>query len=206
MYAEINAQDEVLAYPLLLSQIKKMFRHIAIARVPQDRYDLAGRIFVKVVSQDRPDDPDQVFTMGTPEKQGDEWVQTWDGRSLNEQEVTDRTASLLRILASYRWEKETGGLTLPGGLSVATDDRAQTKLIGARIEAEANPGTYTVDWKTPNGFQTLNAAQVIAVSSAVSAHVKKCFAIEAAIISQIISLELKTGDEVRSAFDAAFNA
>ncbi|MBK3800468.1 DUF4376 domain-containing protein [Azospirillum brasilense] len=103
----------------------------------------------------------------------------------------------LAALAAKRYAVETGGIIV-NGLPVATDDRAKTLLLGARLEVLGNP-TLTLRWKTADGFVALSATQIVAISSAVRAHVQACFNREAdlsALISAAAdpaSVDISTG-------------
>lgn len=92
-------------------------------------------------------------------------------------------SGLRAYAADKRWRVETGGINV-GGAPIATDDRSKTMIMGARIKADADPD-YTVGWKTEAGFVTLSAAQIVAISDAVLAHVDACFSAEAAVLSDI---------------------
>lgn len=84
--------------------------------------------------------------------------------------------------AQKRWEKEVGGMEV-GGISIATDDRSKLMIAGARIKAESDPD-FTTSWVGAHGsIHTVNAAQVIAISDAVLAHVAGCFEIYAEVIA-----------------------
>lgn len=110
----------------------------------------------------------------------------------------------ISALAEYRYKKETGGFLL-NGLFVSTDDRAKTLLIGARIEAvEAieNNQSYSINWKTENGFITLDATTIISISNVVRAFVQGCFDKEKThteniqslgIVAQVEQYDFKTG-------------
>ena len=88
--------------------------------------------------------------------------------------------------ASKRWERENAGVEV-GGRIFATDERTRTVLIGSRIVAKED-AAYTADWKFSNGFATLTAADLIAAANAVGAHVRACFAAEAAHVTAIEAL------------------
>lgn len=57
-------------------------------------------------------------------------------------------------------------------------------ITGAHAYALANPEA-TIAFKASGGFATLSSAQVIAIATAVGAHVQACFAAEAAINAAI---------------------
>lgn len=88
-----------------------------------------------------------------------------------------------RRVAAQRWRVEAGGIVV-NDVIVGTDLDTQTKLTAVRIIAKEDPG-YTVNWKLPSGFVTLDAAQVIAMADAVRAHVQSAFDREAALLTEI---------------------
>lgn len=112
-----------------------------------------------------------------------------------------RQATIASHLPAYRYAKETGGITV-NGVHIQTDRETRSTLLGARVMAVAD-NSYTVQWKTPEGFVTLNAAQIIAISNAVAAHVQKCYAAEATVLPTLDTLQNVT--EVETAFDTAYN-
>jgi hypothetical protein len=93
-------------------------------------------------------------------------------------------ATALAALAERRWRAETGG-TLVNGATIATDENAQAKIIGA-VVAALRDANYSAQWKMPDGsFATLNHDQIIAIGEAVRAYVQACFDREAALAAQI---------------------
>ena len=106
--------------------------------------------------------------------------------------------ALLRYAANRRWEVETGGIVI-AGVPIATDDRSKTMILGARVAAAVNPQWTTV-WHGSDG-QTypLNAAQMIAISNAVEAHVNATFASFADVKSAIEDGVIKTFEQVDQA-------
>lgn len=82
-------------------------------------------------------------------------------------------------LAAYRYDKEVGGLTLPNGMKVATDDRSKTLIAGARLDTMSDPTTLT-NFKADSGWIQIDAGTVAMISTAVAAHVRTCFDIEKA--------------------------
>ncbi len=103
-------------------------------------------------------------------------------------------------LPAYRYEKEIGGISL-NGINIQTDRESRSILTGAYIRAKED-NTYTVRWKTADGFVTLNAGQIIAISDAVAAHVQKCYAAEADVAADILSFTSVA--EVEAAFDQSY--
>lgn len=86
---------------------------------------------------------------------------------------------LKEIVTRYRWEVETGGITLPGGIKVATalDDqnRITTVVANARLA-----GLEHVKFKAASGWATLTVAEVEGIAAAIALHVQACFAAECA--------------------------
>ena len=83
------------------------------------------------------------------------------------------------VATQKRWAVETGGLTLPGGVHVATalDDqnRITTVVANARLA-----GLDSVKFKAASGWVTLNVAEVEGIAAAIAMHVQACFAAECA--------------------------
>ncbi|SMD18412.1 DUF4376 domain-containing protein [Rhizobium sp. RU36D] len=110
-------------------------------------------------------------------------------------------AALVAYAASKRWQVEVGG-TVVAGIPVATDDRSKIMIAGARIAAADDPDWTTV-WHGADGHTyPINAAQMIAISNAVQAHVNATFVILAGVKGLIESGDIST----TAAIDAAFSA
>lgn len=111
----------------------------------------------------------------------------------------EQKALLIAYAADARWRKEVGGIVV-NGIPVATDDRSKQMIVGARIAAEAD-SSFTTPWVGSDGsINTLNAAQVIAISNAVLAHVAECFATFADLQSDITAGTITTREEIDAAF------
>lgn len=108
--------------------------------------------------------------------------------------------SLEAYAADKRWHRENGGIVV-GGVPVATDDRSKMMIMGARIKASDDAG-FTTQWKTPDGFVTLDAAALIAISDAVLAHIDQCFGIEAGVLAAIDAGTITTAGQIDAAFAA----
>lgn len=99
-------------------------------------------------------------------------------------------------LAGHRYNIASAGVTLFGKV-FPSDETSKINYIGAFIQASANPD-YTVNWKSRDGFINLNAAQVVQLVTAVSAHIQAAFDRESEL-STIIDAE--TGPETLVALD-----
>lgn len=109
---------------------------------------------------------------------------------------------LAAYAAAKRYAVENGGIKV-NGIAIATDDRSKIMLIGARLKAQANPA-FTTAWKDDTGvFRPLDAAEIIAVSDAVLAHVDASFAKLSAVLPKIAAGAITTPAGVDAAFAAA---
>ena len=110
-------------------------------------------------------------------------------------------------LAAYRYDKEVGGIKF-GGAMVATDRSSQSMLNAAVTKAEKDP-TFTVDWKTKNGFVALDAPSLIALGNAVSNHVQKCFSTECKVerdhITPATDLDALANLDIESLFEGYYS-
>lgn len=145
---------------------------------------------------------DQVVSWG-----GSDWVV----RAKTAEELAEETAAarskLHKQLADYRWGVETGGITLPTGIDVATDDRSRALIQGALESLER--GYYaSTEFKAANGTFTLTVTEMAPLAEAVSLHVRDCFSAESVVAAQIDALTDAdlSGFDVVAAFDAAIAA
>jgi len=95
-----------------------------------------------------------------------------------------------------------GGIAV-NGINVQTDDLSQQRLIAARIIAKEDPN-YVVNWKSENGFVTLNATMIVFLADAVRAHVQKCFDVEKIITERHETNPYLTVQGMKQAFDTYF--
>lgn len=143
--------------------------------------------------------PDLVEGM-TPVFRGGEWVQVpsaffdfpwdmlrpeWNGTEWVEGiTVEEMKAHKLEELASWRWNEETGGLTLPDGTTIKTDRESQALLTGAAFSAALDPET-PIEWKGANGWVVLMPQDVLQIAGLVRRHVQGCFSRERALSAQV---------------------
>ncbi|HRO00334.1 MAG TPA: DUF4376 domain-containing protein [Nitrobacter sp.] len=122
-----------------------------------------------------------------------------DGNIVQVISYGDLKADLKAYAADKRWQKEVGGITV-NGVPIATDDRSKQMIMGARMAAEAD-SNFTTPWVANDGnVHTLTAAEVIAISNAVLAHVAACFATFATVAAKIDSEEIAGAAQVDAAF------
>lgn len=135
-------------------------------------------------STDRPtiDPVTQVLGQAVITVDGDVALATY---SATDKPLSEAKAAKLEALAKRRWEVECGGITMPDGSIIATDDRSKTLLNGKYRTAEKFPDRLH-RWKGSGGEEiTLTSAQVIAIGDAVSDHVQACFDRELDLIAEI---------------------
>lgn len=111
---------------------------------------------------------------------------------------------LLDHLAGIRWEREVSGI-VHDSMEIATDRESQGKILAARVAAVGD-NTYSLIWKAGNGFFTLDAAAIIAMSDAVGEHVRKAFVAEGQTTVSINDGTLTTPAEVETAFEQSVAA
>lgn len=113
--------------------------------------------------------------------------------------VTPSKEQLVAYAATCRRRSELGGMTF-NGISVATDAESQTKVLGARVAANANPA-FTTPWFGNDGVPVLlDATAIVALSDAVLAHVQGGYVTRAALLDQIEAGEITTFAEIDAAF------
>ncbi|WP_296231533.1 DUF4376 domain-containing protein [uncultured Pseudomonas sp.] len=115
--------------------------------------------------------------------------------------------AMLDALAAYRFEFETGGLDLPGGLHILTDRESQAQLSSAFVTLQSGLVADT-DWKAANGWEIVTLEQITPIAKAVAAHVRGCFRGERTVQTAIKAASTMTDIEsinIRAGFDAAYS-
>jgi hypothetical protein len=125
----------------------------------------------------------------------------WNGTTMAQPSATTYSKhQLAGYAAEARGRKEQGGMTLATGMPILTDERAQVRILGLRLVAHDN-APLTTKWLAPDGkFYDLTAAQVIAMSDELQAHINDCFVIAADVQAQIAAGAITTREQVDSAF------
>lgn len=109
-------------------------------------------------------------------------------------------ADLMDAATSKRWDVMTGGVTLPGGISVGTTTDDQNRVTSVIANAQL-AGVESMDFKAQNGWVTLSLDQVRGIAAAVALHVRACYAAErahhvaiaAASDTELYSYDINTG-------------
>lgn len=146
--------------------------------------------------------PDGMLLLSFVDDTSDDPMPKYAGKVWSGGGIIDRPlakADFKAYAANKRWQKEVGGITV-NGIPIATDDRSKQMIMGARMAAEAS-SEFTTPWVASDGsVYVLTAANVIAISNAVLAHVGACFATYATVAAQIDSDEITATAQLDAAF------
>lgn len=114
-----------------------------------------------------------------------------------QQEFDAAKASLKTEATDARWRREVGGITLPGGIAIATSTADQNRITTVIANAQL-AGVTSVDFKAASGWVTLTLAEVQGIAAAIALHVQACFSAERAHHEAIEAL---TSIEALQAYD-----
>lgn len=110
--------------------------------------------------------------------------------------------SLKAEITALRWQKETGGLTLPSGVRVATGIDDQNRITSVIANAQI-ASVQTVDFKADSGWVTVTVQELQAIAAAIAVHVQACFTAERVHHEAIDELaEQYEGEALQSALAA----
>ncbi len=120
--------------------------------------------------------------------------------ALAPQPVDQVRADLMDAATSKRWDVMTGGVTLPGGISVGTTIDDQNRVTSVIANAQL-AGVESMDFKAQSGWVTLSLDQVRGIAAAVALHVHACYAAErahheaiaAASEAELMAYDINTG-------------
>ncbi|WP_313604806.1 DUF4376 domain-containing protein [Comamonas jiangduensis] len=101
--------------------------------------------------------------------------------------------SVKDAITQKRWEVETGGLTLPNGVQIATGIDDQNRITSVIANARL-AGLDSVSFKAASGWVTLTLTELEGVAAAIAMHVQQCFSAERAHHEAIDSLEAAHAD------------
>jgi len=123
--------------------------------------------------------------------------------ALGEWLETLRLRDPFQFLADYRWQRETGGVTLPSGVRIHTDQNTQSKITSMILGLSSGLVVEPISWKAQNGWVSLSQADMFAMAGAVTTHVKRCFAAEEYVLGLLAESDTVN---VAVAFDQAYAA
>lgn len=115
---------------------------------------------------------------------------------------------MLSALADYRYEIETSGLELDGGMRLLTDRESQAQLSSTYTDLKYGliPDT---DWKAANGWEVVNLEQMEPIAKALAVHRRACFRGERVVITAIENaktLALQVAIDIKTDFMTAYQA
>lgn len=113
----------------------------------------------------------------------DEESELGTGETLAYQQPSAHAPSTSDLIASRRYDAEVGGVIV-GEMRLDTGRDSQALITGAALAAVIDPA-YTCNWKTAEGFVELNAVALIAIASAIRAHVQACFDREGVLVAAV---------------------
>ena len=172
MFYEPQSQREFAS----LAEFREAHPHTSFGELLEEHERNAVGLYL--LDDDRPshNQATHALELAGIEPQGHGWVRRWVAVA---RPVEDVRARLMAAVTELRWVKETGGITLPGGVQVGTATDDQNRITSVIANAQA-AGVETVDFKASSGWVTLTVAQVQAIAAAIALHVQACFTAERA--------------------------
>lgn len=122
------------------------------------------------------------------------------------QDLANAKASLREQVTDLRWQHETGGITLSGGIQIATGTEDQNRITSVIANAQL-AGVTTVDFKSSTGWVTLTLAEVQGIAAAIAVHVQACFSAERAhheAIEALASIEALQAYDITAGWPAEY--
>lgn len=107
-------------------------------------------------------------------------------------------------ITALRWQIETGGITLPSGVRVATGIDDQNRITSVIANARL-ANLDTVSFKAASGWVTLTLAELEGVAAAIAMHVQACFNAERAhheAIDALADLHAEDPEALQQALEA----
>lgn len=81
------------------------------------------------------------------------------------------------MVTSYRWEVETGGITLPNGAKIFTAIEDQNR-INSLMSNIGLSGLEEIDFKAANGWYKMTITELEDMVKAIALHLQQCFTAE----------------------------
>ncbi|WP_395593057.1 DUF4376 domain-containing protein (plasmid) [Pseudomonas sp. B26140] len=111
---------------------------------------------------------------------------------------------MLNALAAHRFEFETAGLDIGGGIQIKTDRESQGQIANAFVSLNFDliPDT---PFKAVEGWSTVTKAQILPIAKATAAHTRACFSGEKAV-QDLIGAAKSADDIAAISIEQAFSA
>lgn len=111
-------------------------------------------------------------------------------------------AHLRAAIAAERWRRQVGGVEVAGRM-VDTTAGSRSEISLRRSAADRDPANWNKIWKFADGSTgAIDAATIVAMDDAVTAHIDRCFEIEADLLARLDTGEALTQNEIAAAFAA----
>lgn len=119
------------------------------------------------------------FDAGTPEVffEGMKRLSEKEAEALRNPHELMTVEKLKEAVTSCRWGVETGGITLPSGVRVATGIDDQNRITSVVANAERS-GLAEFDFKAASGWVLVTLAELQGIATAIAQHVQACFSAE----------------------------
>lgn len=112
---------------------------------------------------------------------------TWDGETFAAPagpSLADLKAARLAMLATRRWQAETGGITV-AGVAVPTDRTTQDRVDQIVKAYDDGDIAGDIDFKAGGLWVSLTEAQLRAIKAAGAQHIQSCFSNERALAEAV---------------------
>ena len=183
MYVLLDADGAPARWPYTLDDLRIDRPDIELSDSPTDDELAALNVFALHAGDPPQAGITRIVHAVPPELTDGKWQEAY---RVEERPIEEARASLLAELASVRYQRETGGITIKG-MGFKTDRETQAILTGAFVMASANPA-FSILWKSGPGVHVpIDAQTIMAAGSAATAHVQACFAHEAELAGDILA-------------------
>jgi hypothetical protein len=201
-------------YPYSLGSLKLDFPNVSFPKVPsKETLSEFGIYPVRIKAKPVFDSTTHTAVETLPVQADNEWVQNWELRPLNEDQIKDLVVKIKDQIAERRYMEEIKGLkySFPYTpfseeghpldsqlveIAIKTDRESQSLITGAALSAMLDD-TYVCNWKAEGAFVQLSAEQILDIAKEIRKHVQNCFNREAVLLE-----ELKNGTFVLSMLES----
>lgn len=183
----MNYFDKKKKEAIDLNELKKRHKNVSFPISGPDNGWLKKHNYA-LIKQTEPPEINQYQKLSTEvELKNKQYIQKWEIKEI------------VPPLEQYRYEKETQGLQI-GQFFIPTDRNTQSIFTALYIRAKEDD-TLRIDFKTKDGFISLNYTQIIEIGDKIFEHVQKCFITERLLLTK----EIKSHTELETLFQKEYN-
>lgn len=146
--------------------------------LPNEMYMPDGYAWVEPTGKPEFDQTTHRLVESTPIEVNGVWRQKWSKLLLTEEEIeqklNEQKGLLYKQITDFRWMKESGGVTLPSGIKIASSREDQNRITSVISNAEL-ASIESVNFKAASGWVTLTIPEIKAIAASVARHVQACF-------------------------------